>query len=35
MSTTVVLILIALGFVGLVVTGSVALVRHHNRPPMT
>jgi len=33
MSTPVVLILAALGFVGLVVAGTVALARHHNRPP--
>jgi len=35
MSTTVVLILAGLGFLGLVVTGTVALARYHNRPPMT
>lgn len=33
MSTFAVLMLVALGFVCLVVAGAVALAHHHNRPP--
>lgn len=33
MSTPEVMILAALGLVCLAITGTVALARHHNRPP--
>lgn len=34
MSTPVILLLTALGFMALVITGAIALAKYHNRPPL-